>query len=336
MYTTLQHADLLRTLRWYFNELNTFAANRLQGQNGQVPTGIGHSHVRIGRSVHYCGWVPTAGRTTSKTKYITIADLLLWIQELLKHMYVQVAEDHVLVQLLGIPMGTNCAPFLASLYCSALEFRFLLQLIAPVTRNLPLLREFSHATRYIDDLFVLGSVDFDSYLDSSVVVNGIHGIYPPFMQLNQEQDEVLSCTNSVHFLDVEVLLHHFPSRDAFICRIWDKREHGALSRLRRGMYVHKLSFMSAMSIFGVVIAELFRYATRSHLLGDFLSRSRKMIRYCYLQKRYPFKKIKKLISCFVTRHWHHFAFSASPALTQRLLLRLLFVARQDRRRGITA
>ena len=189
---------------------------------------------------------------------------------------------------------------------------------------------------YIDDLFVLGSVNFDLYLDSSITVNGIHGIYPPFMQLNPEQDEILSHSNSVHFLDVEVLVHTFPSRDALICRIWDKREHGALSRLRRGMYVHKLSFMSVMNVFGVVIAELFRYATRCHLLGDFLNRSDIMIRYCFFRKRYPFKRIKKLIACFVTRHWHRFAFCASPTLTQYSLLQRLYTARRDRRRGITA
>ena len=72
-----------------------------------------------------------------------------------------------------------------------------------------------------------------------------------------------------------------------------------------------------------------------HHFGSESECSSNITRYCYLQKRYPFKKVKKLISCFVTRHWHRFAFCASPALTKMLLLRLLFAARRDRRRGFT-
>ena len=39
-------------------------------------------------------------------------------------MYVTVGND-VFRQVIGIPMGTDCAPFLANLYLYALEFEFL-------------------------------------------------------------------------------------------------------------------------------------------------------------------------------------------------------------------
>ena len=57
-------------------------------------------------------------------------------------------------QVIGIPMGTDCAPFLANLYLYTLEFDFLDKM---TRKNIYIARKFSHSFRYIDDLIMLNN-----------------------------------------------------------------------------------------------------------------------------------------------------------------------------------
>ena len=82
---------------------------------------------------------------------------ITWINYVLDNLYVQVG-DQLLRQVIGIPMGVSCAPYLANLMLFMYELEFFDAFISkhdPI-RNKParqLLWKLSCCTRYIDDLW---------------------------------------------------------------------------------------------------------------------------------------------------------------------------------------
>ena len=106
-------------------------------------------------------------------------------------------------QVIGIPMGTDCAPFLANLYLYALEFEFLEKL---TKQDIRLARKFSKTFRYIDDLSMFNS---DGLMDTYKTQ-----IYP-LLILNNENKSDLKAT--ILDLDLTIVNNHI------ISKIYDKR-----------------------------------------------------------------------------------------------------------------
>ena len=65
-------------------------------------------------------------------------------------------------QVIGIPMGTNCAPLLADLFLYSYESEVLDNMIRGGHRKLA--RSFSLCYRYIDDLIVFNNKKFGDYV----------------------------------------------------------------------------------------------------------------------------------------------------------------------------
>ena len=65
-------------------------------------------------------------------------------------------------QVIGIPMGKNCAPLLADLFLYSYESEFLDNMIRGGHRKLA--RSFNLCYRYIDDLIVFNNKKFGDYL----------------------------------------------------------------------------------------------------------------------------------------------------------------------------
>ena len=76
----------------------------------------------------------------------------------------------VLWQRIGIPMGTNCAPFLANLDCFSYELAFLRSLVRSQnaqqkgSREHTLIRRMHDASRYIDDLLTVNFPEFEEVM----------------------------------------------------------------------------------------------------------------------------------------------------------------------------
>ncbi len=70
--------------------------------------------------------------------------------------------DEIFRQILGIPMGMNCAPLLANLYLFSYEYDFLMNLMKQ--KKLHMARKFNFSFQYIDDLISLGNSNFASYI----------------------------------------------------------------------------------------------------------------------------------------------------------------------------
>jgi hypothetical protein len=94
-------------------------------------------------------------------------------------------------------MGTNCAVFVANLFCFACEYDFIVQLVN--ANRVDLVSKFSGTARYIYDIFCIDNNPFSNYLYVSQIDDqGLHGIYPAFLILNCEQES----RERVSFLDV--------------------------------------------------------------------------------------------------------------------------------------
>ena len=66
-----------------------------------------------------------------------------------------VIGDRVFRQVIGIPMGTDCAPFLANLFLFSYEFQWMYEKLKK--KQFYLLQKFKYCCRYIDDLFAINN-----------------------------------------------------------------------------------------------------------------------------------------------------------------------------------
>ena len=115
-------------------------------------------------------------------------------------------EAQLFRQLIGIPMGTNCAPLLADLFLYSYENEFLDNMIRSGHRRLA--RSFNLCYRYIDDLIVFNNKKSLDYLKE---------IYPS--QLTVEK-----ANKSDHLADYLDLTFTIDSGGKLSTRLYDKRD----------------------------------------------------------------------------------------------------------------
>ena len=92
-------------------------------------------------------------------------------------------------QIVGIPMGTNCAPLIADsfLYCYESDFMSNLQ----KSKRSDLINKFNDTSRYLDDIFTI---------DNPVFAEHIPDLYPRELRLNKAN----TSDKETSFLDVNI------------------------------------------------------------------------------------------------------------------------------------
>ena len=124
--------------------------------------------------------------------YLNKDDVLSLLEYLLNNIYVKY-RDNIFRQVIGVPMGTDCAPDLANLFLFAFEYKYIIGLIDVKSDDI---KRFKFIYRYIDDLLVLNdNGHFDSvYTD----------IYPQALELKYT---ARSRTNA-SFLDMDISINN--------------------------------------------------------------------------------------------------------------------------------
>ena len=111
-------------------------------------------------------------------------------------------------QMVGLPMGTNCAPLLADLFLYSYENEFLDKLIKEDKRKLA--RRFSLSYRYIDDLISFNNKRFKEFISD---------IYPKELTISEttESTSVASYLNLLFMRDRSnnITTKLYDKRDAF-------------------------------------------------------------------------------------------------------------------------
>ena len=106
----------------------------------------------------------------------------------MENIYVQFG-DMVYQQIVGIPMGTNCAPLIADLflYCYERDFMSNLQ----KSKRFDLIDKFNDTSRYLDDIFTIDNPEFAEHIPD---------IYPRELQLNKAN----TSDKETSFLDLNI------------------------------------------------------------------------------------------------------------------------------------
>ena len=109
------------------------------------------------------------------------------------------------IQIVGIPMGTNCAPLVADLFLFCYERDFMTSLSD--VKQAKIIEAFKSTSRYLDDLLNIDNPYFEGMANR---------IYPPELQLNKAN----TADTEAPFLDL-----HLSISNGFVSsKIYDKRD----------------------------------------------------------------------------------------------------------------
>ena len=128
----------------------------------------------VARRKSKCKWVSGRRADSQHRKVFDAAKLSKWFEYLVDNIHLEFA-GRVLRQRIGIPMGTNCAVFVANLFCLTYEYAFITRLHR--AGQAALIRQFRYTMRYIDNLLSGANPVFGLYLyDNPPNPAGMRGI----------------------------------------------------------------------------------------------------------------------------------------------------------------
>ena len=183
-------------------------------------------------------------------------------------------------QIVGIPMGTNCAPLVADLFLFCYERDFMTSLSD--VKQAEIIEAFKSTSRYLDDL---------SNIDNPYFEGMVNRIYPPELQLNKAN----TSDTEAPFLDL-----HLSFSNGFVSsKIYDKRDDFDFD-------IVNFPFLDGdvprSTSYGVYISQLIRFARVSRHVVDFNARSISLTAKL-LQQGYRYHKLRKTFSKFYRRHY---------------------------------
>ena len=178
-------------------------------------------------------------------------------------------------QIVGIPMGTNCAPLVADLFLFCYERDFMLSLSD--NNQSDIIEAFNSTSRYLDDLL---NIDYPYFIQM------VGQIYPAELQLNKAN----SSDTEAPFLDLNLSI-----------------TNGIVSSKRDDFNFEILNFpfldgdVPRSPSYGVYISQLIRFARVCSNVDDFNSRNL-FLTSKLLKQGYRYHKIRKAFSKFYHRH----------------------------------
>ena len=240
LYTSIPH-DLLKS------RISNLVHNAFRKKDGSVR----YTHIKLTRAKEYF----THNINGGGDNMFTADSICEMIEFLIDNIFVQFG-GRLFRQVIGIPMGTNCAPLLADLFLYSYENEFLDNMIRSGHRRLA--RSFNLCYRYIDDLIVFNNKKFLDYLKE---------IYPS--QLTVEK-----ANKSDHLADYLDLTFIIDSGGKLSTRLYDKRDDF-------DFHIVNFPFLSSNipsgPSYGVYISQLIRYARCCSHYDDFRYRHKCLV-----------------------------------------------------------
>ena len=193
---------------------------------------------------------------------------------LMENIYVQFG-DMVYQQIVGIPMGTNCAPLIADLflYCYERDFMSNLQ----KSKRFDLIDKFNDTSRYLDDIFTIDNPEFAEHIPD---------IYPRELQLNKAN----TSDKETSFLDLNIKVVGSNIHTS----VYDKRDDF-------GFPIVNFPWLSGdvprLPSYGIYISQLVRFARCCTSVFDFHSKNLQ-ITSKLLTQGYRYHKLRKTFGKF--------------------------------------
>jgi hypothetical protein len=227
----------------------TFPTNNLKNRLSQVIKSAFESSKKSFISVYKndARWTNSPNKKTLALDCKKVIRLLNW---LIDNIYVTFG-DKVFRQKIGIPMGTDCAPFLANLFLYSYEYEWIDKQVK--LKNYSMITAFKHCCRYIDDLLLANNYD--------LMIKVMGDIYPKELILVPDDSNGLSTS----FLDLQLVV-----KDGVVSTsIFDKRDDFDFKIVN---FPNLSGNIPLKSSYGVFICEAVRYARACAYVEDFKTR----------------------------------------------------------------
>ena len=160
LYTTIPHKN-------FKSRLATIIRNSFIHKNGNWR----YKCLVLGREGPYF----VREHSDSKIKY-NEEDIIRMLEFLVDNISV-VFAGKVFQQIIGIPMGTNCAPLLADIFLYSYKAEFIQSLLSTGWKRLA--SQFNFTYSYIDDVLSINNPDFENYLGQ---------MYPPELEIKDTME----------------------------------------------------------------------------------------------------------------------------------------------------
>ena len=198
----------------------------------------------------------------------------------------------VFQQIVGIPMGTNCAPLLADIFLYSYEAEFIQSLLSNGKKKLA--SQFNFTYRYIDDVLSINNPDFENYLGQ---------MYPAKLEIKDTTEG----NTSASYLD---LLLSIESGGQLRISLYDKRDDF-------NFHITNFPFLGSnipsSPAYGVFISQLIRYARACSPYDCFIQRAARLSSKL-LGEGYVMERLKSSLGTFYGRYGDlikHYAVSLS-------------------------
>ena len=182
--------------------------------------------------------------------YRTCTELCEAFTFLMENIYVQF-NGMVYQQIVGIPMGTNCAPLIAHLFLNCYERNFMSNL--QKSKRFDLIDKFNDNYRYLDYIFTIDNPTFAEHIPD---------IYPRELQLNKAN----TSDKETSFLDLNIKV----IGNDIHTSVYDKRDDFGFLIVN----FPRLSVdVPSLPSYGIYISQLVRFARCCTSVFDFHSKN---------------------------------------------------------------
>ena len=206
--------------------------------------------------------------------YFTKSSLKRAVEHLIKCCFFEVG-NLVLLQVIGIPMGIDPAPFWANLYLSKHECDFIKDMIrSDVSRA----KKFHGTFRFIDDLCAIN--------DGGEFERSYREIYPDQLELKLEYSG-----KSATFLDLKLSIEN----GKIVSKLYDKRDDFSFFIVRMPNFD---SNIPSSIFYGSVLSEILRIARASCYFEDFFVKVKTLFQRMINQGGNRKQLIKQLLKAF--------------------------------------
>ncbi len=191
-------------------------------------------------------------------------------------------NDRIFRQVVGIPMGTSCAPHKANIYLHQYEYEYFIKLYED--NRVDDLAKLEHVFRYQDDLLSLN--------DFGLLESVLSDIYPPEMVINKTNISVRKTT----FLDLTISIY----RGKFYIKLYDKRNDYNFEVIN---YPFLDGNIPKGQSYGIFISQLVRLARINSSFNGFLSDCKNLVRKLERQS-FNIAALRKRFEIFVDKYFN--------------------------------
>ena len=234
---------------------------------------------------------PIKGKKAYFSKSRSTVNVSLSAEELIKHVRLIIDNsfiifsDKIYRQVVGIPMGTNCAPDLANIFLHMYEYDYLKKLVEE--GNTRVARLLGQTFRYQDDCI--------AFNDDNTFRHHYSHIYPPEMQLENTNSSAAVCT----FLDLRISVF----RGKFRYKSYDKRRDFGFEICNYPNLSGNIPWRGA---YGVFMSQLVRFCDINQNKNDFVKDIQTMT-LKFINQGFDKKMLKEVFLNFTTKYFYRWS-----------------------------